>query len=161
MIEYPNLNELTLRVAAILREIFPTATVSTDPFFTGEAFPYFVVRIGAITFDDVLYDHETEEIDQVGIDVVIRHVVGHRTKGYIGESATKLYNQVGLLMQTFRSRELLQSEEYSDGMDFIDFALFTAGAGFAVIESSGIGVLQVGTEHTIRCEFSYGNDQEY
>lgn len=158
---YPDIGEMVLRGAAIVQETFPAADVSTDPFFAGESFPYFVVRAGAITFDTVTADEETEEYDQVTINLIIRHVIGHITQGYRGETAVSMYSQAGQLMEAFRNHDLLQSAAYPAAMLYIDQAQFISGAGFAVIESSGVGVLQVGTEHTIRVEFTYENVQDY
>jgi hypothetical protein len=157
---YPDIGEMVLRGAAIIQEVFPNAEVSTDPLFAGETFPYFVVRAGAIT-DGVTADDESEELDGITVNMIVRHVIGHITQGYRGETAVEMYSEVGLLLNTFHSRDLLQSATYPEAMLHIDEARFVSGAGFAVIESSGIGVMQVGTEHVIRCEFTYGNEQDY
>lgn len=158
---YPNFVELAARVRAICLEAFTTSDASSDPFFTGEAFPYFVVRIGEFTTGSPDGD-DSEELDVIVVDVIIRHVVGHITQGYKGEPVETLYTQMPLLMQTFNERTLLQSAgTYVAAMTDLTEARFIRGMGFRTIESSGIGVLQVGTEHTVRCEFEYLNDQDY
>lgn len=146
--------------AAMLALATPV-TADAVPYFwhSQEAFPYFTNRVAPITVEQ---DEDSEDIDVYTYDIIARLVIGHVTSGYKGEPDANLQTYIPHLIEYLNERELLQTAAYPLALDNLTRARVTGSNGYAVFNNQAIGLpTQVGTEFTVRCEFTYEIRQQY
>lgn len=131
--------------------------------YSQEAFPFFVARVLPITF--AADPEDAEDIDGYEFTLAVRHITGNRTEGLAsqGEPETKLYEQMPLVIEALLSRDLMQSFENDDAMQWLEDAQLTSCSGLSVYDAAGIGGvgLQIGTEYILTCVARLFNEQTY
>jgi hypothetical protein len=147
---------------AALAALATPITADSVPYFwhTQESFPYFTNRIGPWSIENTPED--SEDIDVITVDVLKRLVIGHITSGYKGENDTNFAAWLAQLLEYYNEREWLQSATYPDEMRYLTRARLVSGPGYTIFVNSAVGgVVQIGGEATLRCEFEYDILQAY
>lgn len=164
MVDY--LNDLLLRAVAIQKEAFlslPTPKrIDAVPMFyhVQEATPYFTNRISALPIDH----SDNNQNEQKPLPrLTMRCVVGHITAAYKGENEQHVYEWIPLLTRYFANRELFQSAAYPAEPDFmLGSIVVDVPGGFRPFDNTGFaGVIQVGFEIVVACEFTEYIEQVY
>lgn len=145
--------------AALLAGSRPPNTVHAKPYFwhVSEQFPYFTNRAAPWTLDE-----NSEDIDVIQQDFVMRLVIGHLASGYNGERDEEFNLWLPQLMEYVSEREWLQSPAYPTKPVNLTRARLVNGTGYTAFRNSAVGnTVQIGTELTIRCEFDHDIQQVY
>lgn len=117
--------------------------------YTSELFPYWTARIAPF---DVGAD--SQDFDEYSVPIVLRLVIGHVTSGlYKGERDDELMTWIPHVVEYFNERELLVDASHTTEIADLESARVVRCSGYTEFANSGVGVTQVGTEFTLRCEY--------
>ena len=149
------------RVAAMEKESLATITgskvdaVNYWP-YQQESFPYFVNRLGETTYDFMAY---SPDITVYPIRIMATLVVDHLTAGYKGEKADLTYQYLVAVEDYFREHYDLTTAStglYPNPPDYlmeVEGEIIRSHSGLVSIESTGIGVIQLGVVFTLELPF--------
>jgi len=153
------MDRIVVNEKAALTALTTPVTADAVPYFfhVQESWPYFTNRLGPYTVGD-----DSEDVDTITIDILMRLVIAHLSSGYKGENDDKLALYAAQVIEYFNEREWLQSATYPAALRYLVRARIRAGTGYTVFVNSGVGgVTQIGTEFTLRCELMHDIEQVY
>lgn len=162
----PNSNILDLqnlldRAIAICTEAIDDSEGKSFWYYSQEAFPFFVARIGEL---DVTYT-DGEDIATYTFKLYVRYITGNRTAGLtqLGEGEALLYAGLPVLINAFLSSGLLQSEAFQDAPDWLQAVTLLPCPGLQSYDAAAIGGTgqQLGTTFTLDCEARVQIDLSY
>lgn len=158
----PDFQNLKLRIVALEKEAMlalatpVTVDASTLWRYVGEGFPYFKNRGERFGLGST-----SEELDAYTLPMIARLVIGHVTAGYEGENDDNLDLYIPHIIKYVNERELLQSAAYPEAPDYLERAGIIDCTYYREFQDTGIGGVQIGTEFTISCKFTYEIVQAY
>lgn len=149
------------RVVAIQKEamlaLAAPITVDSVPYYYHwqDDGVYFTNRLGPITVTEGLPDDEIAQDYQTSVyQIIMRMVIGHLTEDYDGNNEAKLKDWIPHLITYFNERPGLQHAAAPVHLDNLWSALVTGCTGFAILQSTGLSVQQLGCEFSLTCTFT-------